>query len=208
MRTTENLKVIVSNFDSDVMYIIDSRDIEKTNVHDCYDDAGQRIDEESAGDYSLFNTYCDDIFSNMVEAGEKKFGTAFRDMKLDYSDLTIINSEEIGLSDKEKEINEFIQKYEDENASYTECEAINFWDGRNYRSIIIGDETVCGEYHYADDELAEKILKEYSQIESPDFREGFGLSKIESGEFVFGFSQYQNDNFNICSVRRVEDCDL
>lgn len=203
MKTYNNLRVIVSNFDSEEMYIVDSNDIEKINVHDCYDNYGQKIDEEGAGDYSLFNTYCDGIFSSMVEAGEKIFGSAFRDMAMDYSDLTILNPEEIGLSDKEKEVNEFIKKYEDENASYTECEAINFWDGHNNRSIIIGDETVCGEYHYADDELTEKILSEYSKIESPDFREGFGLSKIECGEFIFGFSQYQNDNFNICSVKRV-----
>lgn len=140
MKTLDELVVIVSNYESDVMYIVSRNSIESCSITDCYDEYGQLYCEEEVGDI--------------------------------------------------------------------EVKAITYWDGHNYRSIVVGDESEYGDFNYADDELSKKILAEYRQIESPDFREGFGLSKIEGGEFVFGFSQYQNDNFNICSVRRVEDCDL
>ncbi|MDM8242874.1 hypothetical protein QUW47_13515 [Phocaeicola barnesiae] len=132
MRTTENLKVIVSNFDNEVMYIVPENNINLCSMTDCFDDFGLLFLEEEVG--------CVDI------------------------------------------------------------EAITFWDGQNFRSILIG-ESDYGQYHFADVELAEKVLEEYNDIDYPNYKNGFGVTSLPGGRFVFMFSQYPSDSFNICSVR-------
>lgn len=202
MTNSENLKVIVSNFDSEEMYIINDGNVKNVFLHDCFDEYGQNIDEEAAGDYSLKNTYCDEILREMIQEGEKRFGPEFQDMNLDYSDMTIMNAEEIGLAEREEEINTFIKEFERENANYIECEAINYWDDCNNRSIIIGDETVCGQFHYADDGLQAQILKEYEGVKNPYYDEP--TESIPTENYVFTFSRYAKDSFCVCAVRTTD----
>ena len=85
-----------------------------------------------------------------------------------------------------------------------DCEAINYWNGFYPQSIIIGDEAYLGEYNYVDDILAEKILSEFKMIVIPDFQEGFRQVKNDEGKFLFVFSKYLSDSFNICSVIATE----
>lgn len=57
----KKLKVIVSKWDNNEMYIIAADVVKKVNLHDCYDQDGQQLDAEAAGDYSLKNCYCDSM---------------------------------------------------------------------------------------------------------------------------------------------------
>ena len=194
----KKLRVIVSKSDNDNMYIIAEEDVQTVNLHDCYDQYGQRLDAEAAGDYSLKNCYCDSMKAEMIEKGIKIFGESFDDIEYNLDDLTIENAEEIGLKDKEKGINAFIQKFEEDEANYIECSAIQYWDGHNNRSAIIGGEEVGADYEYTGDWLEKEILKEFSKIENPEYNRGFATVKGE--KYTFRFSQYAEKNFCICEV--------
>lgn len=194
----KKLRVIVSKSDNNNMYIITADDVAKVYLHDCYDQYGQQLDAEAAGDGSLKNYYCDNMKIDMIDKGIEIFGESFDDMEYNLDDLTIENAEEIGLKDKEKDINAFIQKFEKEEAIYTECEAIQYWDGHNNRSAIIGGEEVGADYEYTGDSLEKEILKEFSKIESPEYNRGFATVKGE--KYTFRFSQYADKNFCICEV--------
>lgn len=194
----KKLRVIVSKWDNDEMYIIAADDVKKVNLHDCYDLNGQQLDAEAAGDYSLKNCYCDSMENEMKAKGIEIFGESFSDMEYNKNDLTIDNAEEIDLKDKEEEINAFIRKFEEDEANYIECEAIQYWDGHNNRSAIIGDEEVGADYEYADNELEKEILEEFSKLEKPEYKQG--LADVKGEKYYFRFSQYQNKNFCICEV--------
>lgn len=194
----KKLRVIVSKWDNNEMYIIASDDVKKVNLHDCYDQNGQELDAEAAGDYSLKNCYCDSMKIDMINKGIELFGESFDDMTYNYETLEIDNAEEIGLKEKEEEINSFIRKFEDSEAYYIECEAIQYWDGHNNRSAIIGDEEVGADYEYADSEVEKEILEEFSKLEKPEYKQG--LADVKGEKYSFRFSQYQNKNFCICEV--------
>lgn len=194
----KKLRVIVSKWDNDEMYIIAADDVKKVNLHDCYDQNGQQLDAEAAGDYSLKNCYCDSMENEMKAKGIEIFGESFSNMEYNKNDLTIGNAEEIGLKDKEEEINAFIRKFEEDEANYIECETIQYWDGHNNRSAIIGDEKVGADYEYADNELEKEILEEFSKLEKPEYKQG--LADVKGEKYYFRFSQYQNKNFCICEV--------
>lgn len=198
MFENKKLRVIVSKWDNNEMYVIAADDVKKVNLHDCYDQNGQQLDAEAAGDYSLKNCYCDSMENEMKAKGIEIFGESFSDMEYDKNDLTIDNSEEIGLKEKEKEINAFIRKFEEEEANYIECEAIQYWDGHNNRSAIIGDEEEGADYEYADNELEKEILEEFSKLEKPEYKQG--LADVKGEKYYFWFSLYQNKNFCICEV--------
>lgn len=194
----KKLKVIVSKWDNNEMYIIAADVVKKVNLHDCYDQYGQQLDAEASGDYSLKNCYCYSMENEMKAKGVEIFGESFSDMEYDKNNLTIDNAEEIGLKEKEKEINDFISKFEEDEANYIECEAIQYWDGHNNRSAIIGGEEVGADYEYTGDSLEKEILKEFSRIESPEYNRGFATVKSE--KYTFRFSQYADKNFCICEV--------
>ncbi len=130
MREDKDLRVIVSIWDDNEMYIISADDVAKVYLYDCYDQYGQKFDEDEVGDI--------------------------------------------------------------------ECEAIQYWDGCNNRSVIIGGVEEGAEYEYADDELENEILKEYSNIEAPEYKAGIAIVKGE--KYYFSFSLYQKQNFCICEV--------
>lgn len=190
-------RVIVSKWDNDEMYIIAAGDVNLVNLHNCYNQYGQRIDAEAAGDYSLKNCYCDSMKDDMIAEGKIKFGDAFGKIEYDSNSLEIENAGEIDLEDRKEEINIFIKKYEKEHAAYTKCEAIQYWDGHNNRSVIIGEE-VGADYEYADREIENEILKEYFSIECPEYKQG--IADVKGEKYSFRFSQYQNKNFCICEV--------
>lgn len=194
----KKLKVIVSKWDNNEMYIIDADDVKKVNLHDCYDQDGQQLDAEASGDYSLKNCYCDSMENEMKAKGVEIFGESFSDMEYDKNDLTIDNAEEIGLKEKEKEINDFISKFEEDEAYYIECEAIQYWDGHNNRSAIIGGEEVGAEYEYEDSELEKEILNEFYTLERPEYKRG--IAEVKGEKYYFRFSQFENKNFCICEV--------
>ncbi len=192
----KDLRVIVSKWDDSEIYIIAADNVKKVYLHDCYDQYGQKIDEDEAGDYSLKNRSCD-MQADMLQKGKEIFGKTFEDVELDNS-LEIENAEELGLKDREEEINAFIKQYEEDEATYIECEAIQYWDGQNNRSAIIGGVEEGADYEYAGKELENEILKEFSNIESPEYNAG--VAKVKGEKYSFMFSQYANKNFCICEV--------
>lgn len=168
------------------LYIVSTSEIKEVNLCDCYNDNGQVIGHYDAGDYSLENSESG-MLSDMIDRGCPVFGDSFADIELD-SDLTISNAEELGLSDRESEINAFIKSYEEENSCYNTVKAIQYWDGHNNRSLIIEDLEVNGTAEIVDDNQAREILEEYQSIEPGEYNHGFNY--VQGEKYQYKFTQY------------------
>lgn len=168
------------------LYIVSTSDLKEVNLCDCYNDYGQAIGHYDAGDYSLENSESS-MLSDMIDRGCPVFGDSFADIELD-SNLTISNAEELGLSDRESEINAFIKSYEEENSYYNTVKAIQYWDGHNNRSLIIGGLEVGGTAEIVENDQAREIVEEYQSIEPGEYNHG--LSYVQGEKYQYKFTQY------------------
>lgn len=176
---------LIKTYDNE-LYIVLTSNIKDVDLCDCYNDDGQVIGHYDAGDYSLENSGCS-MRQEMIEDGRSVFGESFENMELD-SDLTISNAEELGLSDRESEINAYIKLYEEKNSYYNTVKAIQYWDGSNNRSLIIGGLEVDANAEIVDDDQAREILEEYQSIEPGEYNHGF--SYVQGKKYLYKFTQY------------------
>lgn len=176
---------LIKTYDNE-LYIVLTSDIKNIDLCDCYNDYGQLIGHYDAGDYSLENSECS-MRQEMIKDGRSVFGESFENIELD-SDLTISNAEELGLSDRESEINAFIKSYEEENSYYNTVKAIQYWDGSNNRSLIIGGLEVGGNAEIVEGDLSREILEEYQNIEPGEYNNG--LSYVQGEKYQYKFTQY------------------
>lgn len=165
------------------LFIVTTSEIKEVNLCDCYNDYGQAIGHYDAGDYSLENSESD-MLSDMIEDGLSIFGESFEDIELD-NDLTISNAEELGLSDRESEINAFIKSYEEENSCYNTVKAIQYWDGCNNRTLILEGKFVDEDAEIVEDDQAREILEEYQSIEPGEYNHGFSYVQGEKNQYKF-----------------------
>lgn len=176
---------LIRTYDNE-FYIVSTSNIKEVNLCDCYNDYGQAIGHYDAGDYSLENSESS-MLSDMIDRGCPVFGDSFSDIELN-DDLTISNAEELGLSDRESEINDFIKSYEEENSYYNTVKAIQYWDGHNNRSLIIGGLEVGGTAEIVEDDQAIGILEEYQSIEPGEYNNGF--CSVHGEKYQYKFTQY------------------
>ena len=169
--------------EDNMMYIIEGNKFETVLLSECYDKFGQKIGKENAEDYCLENNYCTELrekfLSDLRVAGFEVEEDAVED---------IIESED-------NSVKEFVENWRDENEAYTEALAYNYWDGNNWRSIILDDDAngYSVNYEKVEQELAEKVLAAYENALFPEYE--FGKSEVESDGFVFLKTQYPGDPF-------------
>jgi len=140
-----------------------------------YDDNGQSIGAQDAGDYSLHNEYCyarEDIIAALFPGRE-----ALEWVEGKKADLIPIFDYETGITEEEEEA---VQDWEDKNRTNTEVEGFNFWNGHNWMSIITDDESYNGAKTH--EILSENEAEYYQQI----------LNKIKTmtGENKAGMTVY------------------
>ena len=118
----------VNSEDNEVIKIAKSS-FRKMNLADCYNHYGQTIGHHDAGDYSIHNSASDAKLDCLI-AIEKQFNLEGKIYAGKFE------SEDVSSEQKAK-INEFIEQWEAENASYQEVLVHTYWDGGNWKSIII-----------------------------------------------------------------------
>ena len=178
-----DLIVLKRNEEDNIMYIIEENKFETTRLSECYDKFGQKIGKENAEDYCLENSYCTELrgrfLNDLQTAGFEVENKSWEDF----------------VESDDNSIKEFVENWRDENEAYTEALAYNYWDGNNWRSVILYDDAngYSVNYEKVEEELAEKVLAAYENVTFPDCK--FGKSEVESDGFVFLKTQYSCDPF-------------
>lgn len=129
-----------------------SAEIEELKLHETYDQFGQLVGHDNAGDYSIYNqySYADaDCLKELIEhfqitsqANDYNNPDDVDFLSID-SDCEIhitLNIEEYEIENFDRaKINEFIAKWEEQNADYNTVKGFNYWDGSNWRTIVVED---------------------------------------------------------------------
>lgn len=166
----------------ETFYAIPESKIENLEVWSTYDQFGQIIGHENAGDYHFDNSYCDLLIVDCKKAISEKFG-------IDVEKITIVNmggsdfiiepgdGEEHGFN--ESQVNKFIEEFRKENESLTMCKGFSYWDGHNWKTVITEIDNSDAEWEIVSDE---KLIADLTKaIEEKEFEsEGFG-EKIYEG---------------------------
>lgn len=190
-------------------FILHKNAFESIHYCDTYDYTGQITGCTDAGCYSLANSQSE-CLKDLIKALNKHFNykhfidVVLRDAISDISDISELKDILHDLSEDYsfdlEEIVRFSKNWIDENEIHPECKAHTYWDGSNWKSIVIEHEfnAEAGEYEEAwgDEDLAEKILQDMPET-TPDFEGAIG--RIEGESFDYRFTRYQNDPF-FCTV--------
>lgn len=193
-------------------YAISENSIKKLNLFETYDNSGLLTGHTNSGDYAIENDYSNakedclhEITKNFLNDKDKELLSEYVEFKniqdyLNIEDDKIVIGKSLYtyLSSKADKINTFIENWRKENEVYTECEGFNYWDGHNWKSIIVkSDLDGWLEWEILNDE--DLTLKLNHAIDKMEFiKEGFGtreykynnISILETA-FADDFSSYQ-----------------
>lgn len=89
--------------------------------------------------------------------------------------------------------NSYIKMTDGSEEAHTQCTAFDYFDGHNWRSVIISADTDAGVTHVElDDEKQIEILKQFDLAEWPvDFK--MGIKTTNQGDYTFINSLFAND---------------
>ena len=179
---------IVLKDSEDRFYFVSPEQIERNEpLHDTYDQ-GRKVTAEEAGDYSIRNieSCCGE---DLRAAGVERFGESFQNLSWDWDyegAFQIENLEGTGLEDKEEEILNFISSWCKENESYVMCDSYTYWNGHNYKSIVLKQDegNIYPEYEELEEEEARPILQAFEKV-TFWANAGFGLKAAYYGGYKF-----------------------
>ena len=143
-------KYIVLEFAEDcdnVGYITHRDKIESGNLCETYGKYGQSYGCDRAGCYALSSSNSS-IHSDLLLAIEAEFGTKIHESFGDTHGMSFSSVEEfIELVSELDEVvididklEEFAEKWVSDNESHTQCSHFTYWDGSNFKSIVISSE--------------------------------------------------------------------
>lgn len=191
----------------DVVILMDTRDgsycaipsdgITNGYLHDTYDNYGQQTGEYNAGDYTFGEENFDRELENFLRNSFEILADA-----VFYFNRNGIYDHEIDLTDEQvAEINDAITRFAEENETYTEATYFNYWDGSNYRSIILDSQLdFYPLFEIVDDEFADEIYADFENaVEIEDFN---GIIRYEGKEFYHRVSRWQDNPFLFESEER------
>lgn len=162
-------------------YFITHRDnFKDVELCECYGNYGQKIGCYNAGCYSTDNS-SGDFSTNFMKAFNEK-----------YPDSGIDSIDTI-LEGNNNEYIEFYEGWKKENTAHTQVKAWTYWDGRNFKSLVIEND-FGGENDVSELEEDEqrKILAEFDgQV---DVFRGHSASQ-ETENYIFTTTKWQSDQW-------------
>ena len=171
----EDFIVLKNDFgETEKRFITYRRNFESVAACDCYEDFGQKIGCEAAGCYSVDNSYSDAREDCVVD---------FYDSYGVDTEITVIDDYD-ELLEKSEIFQKFAEAWDLENGSHEHVQAWTYWDGHNFKSIILGG--VCGydsEWHEVTTEESAEILSEFQEIEGLGLYD-FYRSDEQSNPFI------------------------
>lgn len=207
-------RVHSENYPNPILAI--SAEIEEMELHETYDQFGQLVGHDNAGDYSIYNQYSyadSDCLKELIEHFQITSQTNDYNTPDDVDFLSINSDGEIDITlnieeqdienfDRAK-INAFIKKWEEENAEYNTIKGFDYWDGSNWRTIVVEDHVWDNPTHKViEDESLE------SEIESKEWiKDGFGKKIYESKNYWI-IHDYTQGSFASYELYVKEEYDL
>lgn len=200
------MKVYKEIYENERIFIINDEDIEIGYLHNTYGQYGQKVGHTYACDYSLHNDEGTWALEDMRKDGVEKFGEGFSEIEIDTSSLAVENYEELselGIEASEEKLNEWVRKWEKENANYTEVSHVTWWNGHNFQSHVLEDEEYGATLKRVSEDLEKSILAAYEEAE--DWEDLGGESRCRVGEYTFKTTRYPH--FYVAEVVIGEDED-
>ena len=178
-------KYIVLEFADDldnVGYITHRHKIDSGNLCETYDNYGQVCGCHDAGCYTLMNSESS-IHSHLLLAIEAEFGITIDSIEFcDIDELIdLFETTDVNIG----KLRDFAEAWLSKNESHTQCSHFTYWDGRNFKSLVIGsDWSECDEEKFVD------ILSGFTGA-IPVYN---GASASETvGKYTYTTTRYSND---------------
>lgn len=193
-----------------------SIEIEDLELHQTYDRFGQLIGHDNADDYSIYNQYSyadSDCLKELIERFQitSKVNDYNTPNDVDFLSINSDGEIDITLNIEEYEIenfdrvkiNAFIKKWEEENAEYNTVKGFDYWDGSNWRTIVVEDLIWDNPTH----EIIENDSLE-SEIDSKVWiKDVFGRKIYESKNFWI-IDDFRQGSFASYELYAKEEYDL
>lgn len=203
MKTKEEIEklcekciVVEKTYGSDGYFFITKKsNFETVNLCECFNNYGHQIGCYDAQCYSFDNSDSD-AFKDCLRDLYEHLSVEYSDDDLNYSIEEILEGDnDLLVNFHKNQIDEFIKNWKEENEWHVEVEAWTYWDGRNYRTIILQSDFGIEDVREIDEEEQEAILTELP--ENPDIEKP--VVQVETENYIFTFSRYASDPF-YCSV--------
>ena len=187
----------IQNLFNDAILLVNDSDIVNGYLHDTYSEYGQQYSSYDAGDWC----FEDGEFLRQAQAeAEKILGK----IDWDYFGIGTIGDTEIEISSDEedsdvtKKIQKIMNDWAEKNYSATEATYINYWNGNNYKSIVLffGD-YVSEEWVLLSDEEAKEYIDLFNEAEFGDLEHGIKTALV--GGYKIEKSQWEG-HFEIASI--------
>jgi hypothetical protein len=186
MRAIKN--VSEDPFKNGLVLIVSDNDITTGYLHDIYGGYGQKFSSYDAGDWCFENG---DFLNEAKEYASEKLG------KIDWNDynIEVESGTEVFIeyivendekNDHSKEIQKIMNDWATENYSATEATYITYWDGHNFKSIILEAENYPDwhEWELLEGEEEKKYIDLYNRANL-------------SGEYVHGIITDTVDGYDV-----------
>ena len=209
MKTNDEIKklrekyiVVQKTKGDDSFYITERNNFETVNLCDffifrnlCFDNNGFKIGCFGAQCYSIDNSYSD-ATKDCLKSLYEYFEIEYSDDYLLFSIEEVLSGENDLLSEiDEKEISGFIKNWRENNEAHTEVDAWTYWDGCNYKTIILRSEMGIEDVIEIDDEKQDAILSELPEY--PIMNKA--IERIETENYMYTFTRFAGDPFH-CEV--------
>lgn len=169
---------------------IPAKKVVKGYLHDTYNNWGQTLFPEEAGDY----TFGEETFDRDLEKVLREKFEFLSDAVFYFNADGIFDYDCELTENEEKQINEFISKFHDENYIAVEATYFNYWDGSNWKSIIFECEGYWNVYEIVDDqELADEIYEDFENAKAG--KESNGFTDYEGPKYTHTTSRWANNPF-------------
>lgn len=187
----------IQNLLDDVVLLINDDDIINGYLHDTYSEYGQPFSAYDSGDWCFQQ---EDFLREAQKESEKKLG------KIDWDcfEIETIGDTEIEISSDEEDndmaekIQTIMNDWAEKNYAATEATYINYWDGHNYKSIVLSfGDCVSEEYSQLDDEEAKEYIDLFNEAEFDDWNRGIKTAIV--GGYKIEKSQWEG-HFEIASI--------
>lgn len=184
-------KALLHEIDTDMYYCVKEKDVVVDGyLHDTYTEYGIMLDEAEAEDYYFGNyLFENELCCHLQEKFEKLQNATFYVRAFEIFDYELEDDEELS-EEEQDEISKEIEKWTEDNKSYTKATYYTYWDGSNWKSIIIdGDWWEIVE----DKDLFNQIFDDFEEAEEKEERNG--IRYFEGKEYTHRISRWQSNPF-------------
>lgn len=173
------------------IFALPTEDIEKGFLADIYDQYGQKWGHEGAGDWCLGGD--PEFYQVLIEYLFDKFNWKLEDDKMFYiSDEGNLYNTYNFTEEEIKEVEREIKKYCEENSTYYEGTFYTFWNGSNWRTILIStdDGHIDCDFEVLTEEEAERIINDFHTSEF--INDTQGIRYYQGKQHKYSVSRWPN----------------